>query len=66
MIVKIYFDRSSMPIGINAQSTYQKGDMFCVGYETSEGKEVDKYPIRNIFKVNESHFESSQPKQAKL
>ena len=66
MIVKIWFDRSNVPISYNAQSTYQKGDMFCVGYDSPEGKQVDKYPIVNIFKVNESQFASSQPRQATI
>lgn len=58
MEVKIWFDRSSVPIVYKeADSTYQKGDMFCIGYNG----QVDKYPIRNIFKVNESNFITSQP-----
>jgi len=57
MIVKIWFDRSSVPITYIADSTYQKGDMFCIGYN----EQVDKYPIAHIFKVNEDNFTSSQP-----
>ena len=59
MRVKIWFDRSSVPIIYEeADSTYQKGDMFCIGYKA----QVDKYPMTKIFKVNESHFITSQPK----
>lgn len=59
MVVKIWFDRSSVPIVYkDAESTYQKGDMFCVGYKG----QVDKYPISHIFKVNESNFTTSQPR----
>ena len=62
MIVKIWFDRSSVPIKYTADSTYQKGDMFCIGYGADDNNpEVDKYPIQNIFKVNESQFVTSQP-----
>ncbi len=58
MKVKIWFDRSSVPITYgNAESTYQKGDMFCIGYT----HQVDKYPVSHIFKVNESEFATSQP-----
>ena len=68
MIVKIWFERSNVPIVYeNAQSTYQKGDMFCVGYGRSEKTvgQADKYPIGHIFKVNESEFITSQPYKEK-
>ena len=58
MKIKIWFDKSSVPIIYeNVEATYQKGDLFCIGYSS----EVDKYPISHIFKVNESQFASSQP-----
>ena len=58
MIVEIWFDKSSVPIVYeNADSTYQKGNLLCVGYD----KKVDKYPLDHIFKVRESNFSSSQP-----
>ena len=66
MLVRIWFERSSVPILYNAKSTYQKGDLFCIGYDSPEGRQVDKYPIDHIFKVNESLFESSKPRQAEV
>lgn len=60
MRVKIWFDRSNVSIMYEAaESTYQKGDMFCVGYSN----QIDKYPLDHIFKVNESNFVGSQPEQ---
>jgi hypothetical protein len=58
MIVKIWFDKSNVPIIYDdAESVYQKGDLLCIGYN----KQVDKYPIDHIFKINESNFKTSQP-----
>ena len=58
MKVLVWFDRSSVPITYNKVSaTYQKGDMFCIRYDGF----VDKYPIKNIFKIREEEFDTSQP-----
>jgi hypothetical protein len=59
--VEIWFDKSSVPIVFeNARATYQKGDMFCI--EVGGGVR-QKYPIRNIFTVKETHDTSSQPER---
>ena len=58
MKVEIWFDRSNVSVVYeHAESTYQKGDMFCIGYKN----QVDKYPVSHIFKVNESNFVTSKP-----
>lgn len=60
MKVEIWFDRSSVAIEyVAATATYQKGDFLCVRYDDR----VDKYPVDHIFKVTESNFVSSQPRQ---
>ncbi len=63
MKVEIWFDRSSVPVVYEeAESTYQKGDMLCVGYEDDNfGRAVDKYPVAHIFKMRETGVASSQP-----
>ena len=64
MKVKIWFDRSNVPITYEgAISTYQKGDLFCVGYNGYCYGKVDKYPLAHIFKISESEFFSSQPSE---
>ena len=67
MKVEIWFQLSNQPIKFdNAQATYQKGDLLCVGYKNAEGEaHVSKYPINNLFKVEEYDFVSSQPKVTK-
>ena len=63
MKVELWFQRSSQPVRFdNAQATYQKGDLFCVGYEDDFGKHVKKYPVTSLFCVHEEEFPSSQPK----
>lgn len=63
MYVEVWFERSNQPVcSENVTATYQKGDMFCIGYETKEGKpRVVKYPIDHIFCVHEFDYPSSQP-----
>ena len=62
MKIEIWFQQSNVPITYEARATYQKGDMFCIGYEDGEEKRVDKYPVWNIFRVRESGFASSLPR----
>lgn len=50
MKVRIRLDRTSQALELNAQNTYQKGDMFCVLLEDGS---VKKYPLANIFEVHE-------------
>jgi len=63
MRVEVWFDRSSQPIRFdNVYATYQKGDLFCVGYKDADGRgTVAKYPLDHIFTIAEYDFESSQP-----
>ena len=63
MKVEVWFQRSNQPIKFdNVYATYQKGDLFCIGYRDGAGKErVSKYPVANLFTVSEYDFESSQP-----
>jgi hypothetical protein len=62
MKVDVWFQQSSQPVKFeNAYATYQKGDMFCVGYSDEFGQHVKKYPVVNLFCVYEREFPSSQP-----
>ena len=62
MKVEVWFQRSSQPVRFpDACATYQKGDMFCVGYNGEFGQHVKKYPMTSLFCVDESEFFSSQP-----
>jgi len=69
MIVKIWFQKSNQPVTFkDADATYQKGDLFCVGYwDEADGKQhAKKYPIVSLFMVDESDFPSSQPTSGEL
>ena len=54
MRVQIWLDKLNQSILIEAESTYQKGDMFCVKYKGRD--KVKKYPINHIFCVDEENF----------
>jgi len=57
MKVKIYFERSNVPVEHDAKAMYQKGDMLCVEVE---GGRI-KYPLDHIFCTHEEpHTASSQ------
>jgi len=63
MRVDVWFQRSSQPVRFdNVYATYQKGDLFCVGYEDELGTHIKKYPVTHLFCVHEEEFPSSQPK----
>ena len=55
MKVEIYTQNLSQPIKIDAKSTYQKGDMFCVEWMDGDLRMVDKYPMASIFRVRETY-----------
>ena len=55
MKLMIWTDRQSQPMTINAKSTYQKGDMFCVEWMDGDVRMVYKYPISTIFRVHETY-----------
>lgn len=66
MIVEIWFELSNQPVRFgNVYATYQKGDLFCVGYNDKSGQHVKKYPILHLWCVDETEFASSQPKGVK-
>ena len=49
--VEVHLKHQSEPVVCeNVRNTYQKGDLFCVMYVTGM---VDKFPIRDIFRVRE-------------
>ncbi len=52
MKIKVRLDRTSQAIELEAKNAYQKGDMYCVYLETGA---VKKYPLVNIFEVEESY-----------
>jgi len=54
MKVLVQLDKTSQPIEHEAESTYEKGDFFCV----KVGEKVFKYPKRNIFRVVEDYGKS--------
>jgi len=51
--VKIRLDRTSEPIEYEADSTYQKGDFFCVALDGFTA--VVKFPVDHIFMVVEEY-----------
>jgi len=55
MKVKIWTQNLSQPITIDAKSTYQKGDMFCVEWMDGDLRMVDKYPLATIFRIRETY-----------
>lgn len=56
MEVKVWLKETSVPMVHNAKSTYTKGPLFCV--MCRDGK-VFKYPISNIFRVEEEKQNAS-------
>jgi hypothetical protein len=55
MKVKIRLKTTSQPIlHENIKNTYQKGSFFCL-YD--ENEKVTKYPIKNIFDIEEDYGE---------
>ena len=55
MKIKIWFDKSNVPIEHEAKAMYQKGDMLCVEVE---GGRI-KYPLAHIFCTHEGVCENS-------
>ena len=52
MKVKLYLNEMSQPIEYdNVVNTYQKGELFCIYFDTK----VHKYPVRKIWRVEESY-----------
>lgn len=59
-IIEIHQLTQSSPVKItgNIINAYQKGDMYCVMYEDSSANiVVDKFPLKNIFRVREITLE---------
>lgn len=48
--VKVWLDRTNAPLEYEAESTYQKGDLFCIKQRSNI---YIKFPIQNIFKIEE-------------
>lgn len=55
MRVEVQLDKAANSVKyLAAIDTYMKGDMFCVMFNTEDGRRVvHKYPISNIFRVVE-------------
>lgn len=54
MKVQVWLSETSQPIVFDAESTYQKGDMFCVKYAGIT--KTKKFPLDHIFCVIEEEF----------
>jgi len=61
MLVEVWLDRLNQGINLEAESTYQKGDLFCV---KCLDKTVRKYPIDHIFCVKETEYLQSHENKA--
>lgn len=56
--MKIHLQSQSAPIDYSAyevQNTYTKGGLFCVMFEDRGIKRVHKYPLTNIFRIEENY-----------
>lgn len=58
MNVKIELHKLNTPIEIEAASTYQKGDLFCVADLHKDT--VYKFPIDSIFRVVEGYTSATR------
>jgi hypothetical protein len=58
MNVKIELQRTNVPIEVEARSTYQKGDLFCV---VGIDGVVQKFPMATIFRVVENYTSATRP-----
>ncbi len=59
MKVAIRFQLASQELTLDAVTTYQKGDMFCVRLKDGCTK---KYPMSALFEVVETDDSDNQPK----
>ena len=60
MEVELWLDKLSQGIKHdNVESTYQKGDLWCLKKIVEGESVVYKYPIQNIFCIKESSFKKS-------
>lgn len=51
MKVRVRLQSAAQPIEFDAESTYQKGDFYCIKL----GDTVVKYPVDHIFSVSEDY-----------
>jgi hypothetical protein len=56
MNVRVQLDKLSQPIVYRrVLATYQKGDLYCILRKVKGVRVVDKFPVRNLFRIEESY-----------
>ena len=65
MKISIQRNETSNPIVYeDAINAYTKGNMYCVLFESVDGRETHKYPLCSIFRVIEDYPKSTREMQS--